>query len=547
VSDSLLTSDPSIYAVGDVIEITDLVSGDKAMVPLAGPANKQGRIAADNIAGLDERYRGTQGTSVARVFDLTAASTGANEKTLQKRGLARGRDYETVTISQNSHAGYYPGAAPMILKLIFSPDGKKLFGAQIVGRDGVDKRIDTIAATLAWAAASRRSRSWSSPMRRPTPRPRTPSTWRALRAQNVIRASSASQVGRARQGPGRGAARRARGRGADGLHAAGAVAHRRSASCAAGSPSLTPSKTIIVFCAIGVRAYNAARILMQNGFENVLVYPGGTRFYQSTHYTPGGELDATPVLDSGSPEPAEKPARHAPRLQRPAVPRPHHEGLRDDEEMKDGRCWRSRPPTPASRATSRLVPPHGQHAVSNEKRRRRLCGPGAQGRRGRRPPSCATRRRARRSSSSPAISTRCSRASSSPTARPPWAGPSRCSSPSGAHGAAQVQKAAREKDVHGIHVRRDAAARQRQAQALAHEHGRHGHRHDEENHAGQERRLPRGPHPKGHEAQGVKIVACTMSMDVMGIKEEELIEGVELGGVGAYLGDAEESNVNLFI
>ena len=116
----MLTSDHSVYAVGDVSEIEGFVFRDRKMVPLAGPANKQGRIAADNIAGIPSEYKGTQGSSVARVFDLTAASTGENEKSLQKRGLVKGKDYETVIINQNSHAGYYPGAAPLTIKLLFS-------------------------------------------------------------------------------------------------------------------------------------------------------------------------------------------------------------------------------------------------------------------------------------------------------------------------------------------------------------------------------------------------------------------------------------------
>ena len=149
VTDShMRTNDPDIYAVGDAAEVEGFVFKDRKMVPLAGPANKQGRIAADNIAGLDVEYRGTQGSSVARVYDLTAASTGENEKTLIKRGMVRGKDYESVIIVQNSHAGYYPGAVPMTIKLLFSPDGKVLFGAQAVGRDGVDKRIDTLGVTL---------------------------------------------------------------------------------------------------------------------------------------------------------------------------------------------------------------------------------------------------------------------------------------------------------------------------------------------------------------------------------------------------------------
>lgn len=117
---------------------------EQTMIPLAGPANKQGRIAADNIAGLDAVYTGTQGSSIAKVFDLTVASTGENEKTLLRRGLVKGRDFEAIIITQNSHASYYPGAVPMTIKLLFTKDGKKILGAQIVGKDGVDKRIDTI-------------------------------------------------------------------------------------------------------------------------------------------------------------------------------------------------------------------------------------------------------------------------------------------------------------------------------------------------------------------------------------------------------------------
>ena len=115
VDDHMRTRDPSIYAVGDVIEVEDFVFKGRTMVPLAGPANKQGRIAADVLAGRDSAYQGTQGSSVAKVFDLTAAATGANEKTLKRRGMEKGRDYESLIITQNSHAAYYPGATPMTL------------------------------------------------------------------------------------------------------------------------------------------------------------------------------------------------------------------------------------------------------------------------------------------------------------------------------------------------------------------------------------------------------------------------------------------------
>ena len=148
VDEHMRTNDPSVYAVGDVIEVEDFVFKGRTMVPLAGPANKQGRIVADVLAGRDSTYKGTQGSSVAKVFDLTVASTGANEKTLKKRGMEKGADYESLIITQNSHAGYYPGATPMTLKLLFAPDTGRIFGAQIVGREGVDKRIDTIGVTM---------------------------------------------------------------------------------------------------------------------------------------------------------------------------------------------------------------------------------------------------------------------------------------------------------------------------------------------------------------------------------------------------------------
>ncbi|MDX9916407.1 MAG: FAD-dependent oxidoreductase [Gudongella sp.] len=144
----LKTSDDNIYAIGDVIEVEDYVNKVQTMVPLAGPANKQGRIVANNILGsYKEEYKGTQGTSIAKIFDLTVASTGVNEKTLIRMGKEYKKDYNLTLIHQNAHAGYYPGALPMTMKMIFDMDGKVL-GSQIVGYEGVDKRIDVIATAI---------------------------------------------------------------------------------------------------------------------------------------------------------------------------------------------------------------------------------------------------------------------------------------------------------------------------------------------------------------------------------------------------------------
>ncbi len=144
VNEHLLTSDPDIYAVGDAIEVIDFVSGDATQVPLAGPANRQGRIAADNVFGRSVRYRGTQGTAIVGLFDRAAAITGASEKALRRAK----RPYRKVYIHPAHHAGYYPGAEAMTLKLLFDPASGRILGAQAVGGAGVDKRIDVLAVAI---------------------------------------------------------------------------------------------------------------------------------------------------------------------------------------------------------------------------------------------------------------------------------------------------------------------------------------------------------------------------------------------------------------
>ena len=144
VDEFLQTSDPDIYAVGDVIEVTDFVIGDPTQIPLAGPANRQGRIAAGNALGGRQKYRGTQGTAILGFFDHTAAMTGATEKTLRRANRA----YRKVYIHPAHHAGYYPGAEQMTLKVLFDPADGKLLGAQGVGGAGVDKRIDVLAVAI---------------------------------------------------------------------------------------------------------------------------------------------------------------------------------------------------------------------------------------------------------------------------------------------------------------------------------------------------------------------------------------------------------------
>ena len=144
VNDRMETSAPDIYAVGDAVQVKNFVTGEDDLIALAGPANKQGRIAADNICGIDSRYGGSQGSSVLKIFDLTAATTGISEK------KARSLGYETdsVVLSPMSHASYYPGGMVMTMKVVFEKNAYKLLGAQIIGYDGVDKRIDVLATAI---------------------------------------------------------------------------------------------------------------------------------------------------------------------------------------------------------------------------------------------------------------------------------------------------------------------------------------------------------------------------------------------------------------
>ncbi len=150
VNDRMVTSDPKIWAIGDAVEVRDFITGEWTLIPLAGPANRQGRIAADAIMGRDRTFRGVQGTAVCGIFDLTIASTGPSEKTLKRLGLWGGKtsEYEKIYLHPGHHAAYFPGAKLIALKLIFSKENGRIIGAQAVGKEGVEKRIDVISMAI---------------------------------------------------------------------------------------------------------------------------------------------------------------------------------------------------------------------------------------------------------------------------------------------------------------------------------------------------------------------------------------------------------------
>lgn len=290
VDENLRTSVSDIYAVGDVIGVDNYITREKTMIPLAGPANKQARILADNLSGDHKIYNGSLGTNVAKVFDLNAASTGLNEKQLKSMGKVKGTDYETILINQKSHAGYYPGATTLTLKLIFDNEGG-ILGGQIVGQDGVDKRIDTLATTIRLGGTIYDLEELELSYAPPFSSAKDPVNMLGFTAENVLRKMVSFMEW-------------------DELDEL--ISNKEKETeytvldvteemermvfaipCSYNIPvgqlrsrmaELDKNKIIIIYCAIGVRSYNAARILMQNGFENVMVLSGGTAFYKSMHY-----------------------------------------------------------------------------------------------------------------------------------------------------------------------------------------------------------------------------------------------------------------------
>lgn len=279
VNDYMLTSDPSIYALGDAVEITNFVTGKPAVIPLAGPANKQGRIVANNISGRKERYKGTQGTSVLKIFDMTVATTGVNERILKDAGI----DYNFVIIHPNDFAGYYPGASPLSLKLLFSPEGE-ILGSQAVGFSGVEKRIDVIAAALRSGNTVYDLQALELAYAPPYSSAKDPVNIAGYVAANLLRGDyrtieAAEIINIENQGifqildvrePEENKLGNIPGSKNIPL---GKLRERLD--------ELDPQKEVITYCSIGLRSYLALRILTLNGFKSVRNLNGGYRLYQA--------------------------------------------------------------------------------------------------------------------------------------------------------------------------------------------------------------------------------------------------------------------------
>lgn len=271
----LQTSDPDIYAIGDAAQVTHIVTGQPTNVPLAGPASKQGRIVADHIAGRDVRYSGVQGTSVVKVFDLTVATTGLNRRQLEQAGIF----FKNIIVHAANHAGYYPGASPMAFKLLFAPDGKVL-GAQIVGMEGVDKRIDVIATALRAGLTVFDLEELELAYAPPYGSTRDPVNIAGFAAANVLRGDVATIDWDEIAGLDRDANFILDVRTEEEL-ALGMIdgAHHIPVDSLRGRLNEIPrDRRVVVYCQAGQRAYYACRILTQHGF-NAVNLSGGWKTY----------------------------------------------------------------------------------------------------------------------------------------------------------------------------------------------------------------------------------------------------------------------------
>ncbi len=282
VNDRMETTVPDIYAVGDAVQVKHFVTGQDALISLAGPANKQGRIAADNICGGDSRYTGSQGSSVIKIFDMTAATTGINETNAKNAGL----DVDKVILSPMSHAGYYPGGKVMTMKVVFEKETFRLLGAQIVGYEGVDKRIDVLATAIRAGLKATELKELELSYAPPYSSAKDPVNMAGFMIDNLANgvlkqwhledAATLPRDGSVTLLDTRTAGEYSRGH-IDGFMNIPVDELRERLD------ELDKSKPIYVICQSGLRSYIACRILSGNGYD-CCNFSGGFRFYDAvTH------------------------------------------------------------------------------------------------------------------------------------------------------------------------------------------------------------------------------------------------------------------------
>lgn len=549
VDEQMRTSQPDIYAVGDAVEVTNFVTGLKDFLPLAGPANKQGRIAADNICGITSTYTGTQGSAVVKVFDLTVASTGINEKTAKQLGL----DYDKSFTYSANHASYYPGAVSMSVKTIFERPTGKILGAQLVGYEGVDKRCDILATAIRAGMTAFDLTRLELCYAPPYGSAKDPVNMAGYVIENLLTGKLQQfHWHEVRDLPRDGSVTLLDTR-TELEYANGHIDGFDNIpldSLRARLGELDRSKPVFVTCQIGLRGYVAARILNQHGFQ-VRNLSGGYRLYNSIYGVPT-PAQAAPALNPETQLPT-GPVDQAPvrkitidacGLQCPgpivklaaalneAVVGDLLEISTTDPAFADdleGFCRRT-----------------GNQLISRQSSKGIAV---AQVRKGLRPPTTEGET-ARNNKNIIVFSGDLDKAIASFIIANASAAMGRKVSMFFTFWGLNVLRR-----PEPVPVKKDLISRMF---GLMMPRGSKRLGLSKLNMAGMGARLIRGVMQNKHvdsledliklaQANGVELIACSMSMDVMGIKPEELIDGVKLAGAAAMLANAEESDMSLFI
>lgn len=566
VNEAMETNIPHIYAVGDAIEVSDYIHGTKTAIPLAGPANKQGRIAADRIAGVNSTYKGTQGSSIIKVFGLTGATTGSNEKLLKRLNV----DYHTVIVHPASHASYYPGSSAITLKLLFSPEGR-ILGAQAVGFEGVDKRIDDIAVAIHFGGHISDLTELELSYAPPYSSAKDPVNMAGYAAENIMAGRVKTftydqlSMGQSEQ--------------TILLDVRSELEHRNGHIPGSFNipvdelrerlHELNVSKEIWVYCQVGLRGYTATQILRQHGFT-VKNLSGGFKTYRQAQFKPapytGQKHEITDDQHHSNPVSHPKQNTLHQADQRSSQP------LRIDEELDV--CGLSCP-GPLIQVKQKM-----DQLSDGETLRVKASDPGFY----------EDVKAWAAMSGSALIQLERGKSGIIEAVLTKQTEPVRSSASEAQHvepaSTMVVFSGDLDKAIASLIIANGAAASGRKVTMFYTFWGlniirKHQPGPVSKNMIGRmfDLMLPRGSHKLGLSkmnmigvgpkvirgimkknnvasleeliqtalAQGVEMVACQMSMDLMGIQREEIMDQVTIGGVGYYLGQADKANHNLFI
>lgn len=556
VNEHMQTSDPDVYAVGDAVAIRDFVTGEPAVIPLAGPANRQARIAADHCFGRPSSYRGTQGTSIVRVFDLVVGQTGGSEKSLSRAGVA----FDKVYLHPGHHVGYFPGACPMHFKLLFDRNSGRVLGAQISGGDGVDKRIDVIAAAIQADMTVHDLEEMELAYAPPFGAAKDPVNMAGFIAANVIRGDSKHVQADQLEGmfvldvrdPAE--------------HELGAIAGAKLiplAELRGRVGELPTDKPIAAYCQAGQRGYYAARILSQHGFE-VRNVSGGYKTYCAFHPNSaasacGGMADGgaeSPGMNAGArattsgSTPDGDTATKSLDVRGKACPGPivavadTMKSLRAGdtlEVMASDAGFGQDLPAWCSRTGNELI--SAGRVNGHYEARIRKGGVQVQSAAAARPQAAMGKTVVVFSNDLDRVMAALIIANGAVSMGQPvtlfftfWGlAVLRKGSPP------KLQKTIMER-MFGWMLPKDAGSL-----PLSKMHMAGAGRAMMQRVMRQKNVSSVGELLEQARSHGVRLVACSMSMDVMGIQPQELLDGVEIGGVAAYLASADEANVNLFI